>query len=75
VAAWVQDMFCYLYSVKSHKIANITATTEAREKICSDLESLNFLKLFDTCLTKLENYQILLNKLATGLVTTEQFSR
>ncbi len=32
VAAWVPDMFCNFYLVKSHKIANNSATTEAREK-------------------------------------------
>ncbi len=29
----VPDMFCDLYSVKKHKIANNSTTTEAREKI------------------------------------------
>jgi hypothetical protein len=33
VAASVPDMFCNLYLVKNHKIANNTATIEAREKI------------------------------------------
>jgi hypothetical protein len=32
VAAWVPDMVCNFYFVKSHKIANNSATTEAREK-------------------------------------------
>ncbi len=32
VAAQVPDMFCNFYLVKSHKIANNSATTEAREK-------------------------------------------
>jgi hypothetical protein len=32
VAAWVPDMFCNFYLVKSHKIANNSATTEARGK-------------------------------------------
>jgi hypothetical protein len=30
VAAWVPVMFCNFYLVKSHKIANNSATTEAR---------------------------------------------
>jgi hypothetical protein len=32
VASWVPDMFCKFYLVKSHIIANNSATTEAREK-------------------------------------------
>jgi hypothetical protein len=39
VAAWVPDMFCNFYLVKIHKIANNSSvTTEAREKIGTDLE-------------------------------------
>ncbi len=40
VAAWIPNIFCNFYLVKSHKIANNSATTEAREKISTDLESL-----------------------------------
>ncbi len=36
------DMFCNFYFVKNHKIANNSMTTKAREKICTDLESLEF---------------------------------
>jgi hypothetical protein len=36
VAAWVPNMFSNFDSVKSHKIANNSATSEAREKICAD---------------------------------------
>jgi hypothetical protein len=61
VAAWITDMSCNFYFVKSHKIVNNSAKNEVREKISTDLESLVF---FDVCLTKFENYQILLNKLA-----------
>ncbi len=42
VAAWVPDMFCNLYLVKSHKIANNSATTEAGEKISTNSEYLEF---------------------------------
>jgi hypothetical protein len=42
VAAVVPGMFCNFYFVKNHKIANNTATTEAREKISTYLESLKF---------------------------------
>jgi len=39
VAEWVSDMFFYFYLVKSHKIANNAA---AREKVGTDLESIEF---------------------------------
>jgi len=42
VAALVLDMFCNFYLVKDHEIANNSATTEAREKIGTYLESLEF---------------------------------
>ncbi len=42
VAAWFPDMFRNFYLAKSHKIANNLATTEAREKIRTDLESVEF---------------------------------
>jgi hypothetical protein len=42
VAAWFPDVFCYFYLVKNRKIAKNSITTEAREKIITDLESLYF---------------------------------
>jgi hypothetical protein len=42
VEAWILETFCNFYLVKSHKIANNSATAEAREKISTDLESLEF---------------------------------
>jgi hypothetical protein len=42
VADWVSDMFCDFYYVKNHKIANCSGNTEAREKISTYLESLEF---------------------------------
>ncbi len=39
VAALVPDMFCNFYFVKNLKIANNSATTEAREIISTDLKS------------------------------------
>jgi hypothetical protein len=36
------DMFCNFYLVKNHKIAKNSTTTKAREKISTDLESLEF---------------------------------
>ncbi len=69
-------MFCNFYLVKNHKIANNLSTTEARAKLSTDLESFEFQKFFDVCFTKLENNQILLNKIIHRfLVTTKLFSR
>ncbi len=60
VAALVPDKFWNFYLMKNHKIVNNNATTKAREK-GTYLESLKFMNFFDVCLTKFENYQILLN--------------
>ncbi len=64
MAALVPDMFCDFYLVKYCKIDNSTATNKARKNkhIFGILRILDF---FDACLTKFENYQILLIKLAT----------
>jgi hypothetical protein len=63
VAALVPAMFCIFYIVKNNKIADNSATTEARE---------NF---FCASLTKFENYQMFLNKIYHRfLVTTKLFS-
>ncbi len=56
MAAWVPAMSCNFYIVKSSKLANNSDTTEAREKLSTDLESLEFEKCFDACLTKFENF-------------------
>ncbi len=63
MAAWVPDMFCNFYMMNSRKIANNSATTEAREKISTDLEPLEFKKHFIVYMAKYENYQILPNKI------------
>jgi hypothetical protein len=42
VAAWVPDMFYNFYLAKYNKNDNTSATTEAREKIGIDWESLEF---------------------------------
>jgi hypothetical protein len=42
VATLVPDMFSNFYLVKNHKIANNSATTEAKEKLSTYLESLEF---------------------------------
>jgi hypothetical protein len=61
--------------VKNHIIANNSATTEAREKIGTDLESLEFSKFFDVCLTKFKNNQILLNKIGCRFLVTAKLFR
>ncbi len=72
VAALVSGMLCNFYVVKNHKIANNSATTEAREKISTDLNTLEFEKLFDVCLTKIENNQILRNKISHRFLMTNK---
>jgi hypothetical protein len=47
VAAWVPDMFCKYHLVKNHKIANNSTTSKSREKISTELESLEFEQIFD----------------------------
>jgi len=42
VAALTPDVFCNFYLVKNHKIANNWATTKAKGKIGTYLESLEF---------------------------------
>ncbi len=44
VAAWRLDTFCYFFLVKSYKIVNNSATDEARAKISTYLEFLEFYK-------------------------------
>ncbi len=68
----VPDMFCYFYIVKNHKNAIYSATTEAREKITTYLESLEFYKKFHVCLTKFKNYQILHNKISHRFIVASK---
>ncbi len=42
VAAWAPDRFGNFYIVKSYRNANNSVTTDARVKISTDLESLEF---------------------------------
>ncbi len=67
MAARVADMLCNFYSVKSHKIANNSATTEARAKISTDLEALELYKFFIGRLIEFKNNQNFLYKVATDL--------
>jgi hypothetical protein len=41
VAAWFTTMFCNIYLVKNYKFSNNSTTTNAREKISTELESLD----------------------------------
>jgi len=52
VAALFPDLLSNFYLVKNHKIAKNSAITRGREKISTDLESVEF---FDACWTKLKN--------------------
>ncbi len=72
VPALVADMFRKFYLVKNPKIANNSATTEAREKIRPHLKSLEFLQFFDVRLTNYKNYQILLHKISHRFLLTIQ---
>jgi hypothetical protein len=42
LAALFQDMLCNFYLAKAHKIAKDSTTTEAREKLSTVFESLEF---------------------------------
>jgi hypothetical protein len=47
----------------------------AREKISTELESLEFLKFFDECLTKFENNQILFHKISHRFLLSTKLGR
>jgi hypothetical protein len=42
VALWFPDILCNFYTVKNHKIAENSTRTKGREKISTDLQSLEF---------------------------------
>ncbi len=67
MAAWVSDTFCNFNLVKYRKIANNSTTTEALEKVSTDLVSLEF---FDVCLIEFKNNQILLIKTSHRFLLT-----
>jgi hypothetical protein len=64
VAAWVPDIFYNFYFLMNHKIADNSTTSKATEKISADLESIEFKKFFDVCLTNFKDNQILRNKIS-----------
>jgi hypothetical protein len=57
--------FSNFYLVKIHKVFNNSAYTEARGKISTHLECLEFYKNSDVGFKKIINDQILLNEIAT----------
>jgi hypothetical protein len=65
VAAWVPDMFCGYYLMKNYIVSNNSATTKAREKISTGLESLEFLEILMYILLNLKTINFYLIKLAT----------
>ncbi len=68
-------MFCNFYLMKSRKFGSESTTTQAREKISTDLESLNFRHVL-LCLTKFKNNQILLHRISHRfLQMTKPFTR
>ncbi len=68
VAALVPDMFCNFYLAKFTKLLITQQWLKLEEKIRTYLESIEFWKFFDVCLT-------LLNKISHRfLVTTKLFS-
>jgi len=78
VAALVIPTFGNFYLVKNHKIDGNSATNEAREKI-KNKDIFGIFRILENkiyaCLTKFENYQILLNKISGRfLVATKLYS-
>jgi hypothetical protein len=72
VAAWVPVVSCDFYLEKNHKIADNSMTFKRREKISTDLESVEFYKCFDVSLDKFENNQILLYKISHRFLVTNK---
>ncbi len=66
----VLDMFCNFYLDKNCRIADNSTITKAREKISTDLESLEFWKNVYVGLTKFKNNPILLNKISHRFLLT-----
>jgi hypothetical protein len=58
-------MFCNFYLVKTYKIAKNSTTTKAREKISTDLESLEFQKFLMYGGLNLKTIKFYVTKLAT----------
>jgi hypothetical protein len=69
VAAWFPDMFCNFYFVKKDKITKNSTATKASEK---NKHRFGILRIFDECLTKVKNNQILLNKIIRTILQGNQ---
>jgi hypothetical protein len=70
-ARWLRgSQICYANFTKYLKIANNSTNTKAREKISTYLESLEFRKYFDICLTKFRNNQIFRTKISHRILLT-----
>ncbi len=66
VAVWFPRMFRNFYLVKNHRVGSNLTSTEAREEISADLETLK-LKQIDMCMTKLKTINCYFLKLAAYL--------
>ncbi len=64
LAALFQDMFCNFYLSKYCKIVKTSTTTKAREKMSTDLESLEFCNFLDVRFTILKTIKFYLIKFA-----------
>jgi hypothetical protein len=64
VEAWFPDMFCNFDLVKNCKTVDTSATTEAREKLSTDLQSLEFWKLSMHIFSRSKINQSLHNKIS-----------
>jgi hypothetical protein len=58
VAAWVLGMFRNFYLAKNHKISNNSIKTEAKEKISTGKDSIEFGNFFDVISHLFKNIQI-----------------
>ncbi len=65
VAAWFPDMFCNFYFLKNIKVAKNSTIATAREKISTNLKSLEFQKFFTYIRLNLKTIKFYLIKLAT----------
>jgi hypothetical protein len=64
--------YVLVYVLKNHKLAKNSTTTKAKEKISTDLESLEVSNFFDVCLNKFKNNQILFHKLILRFLLTRK---
>ncbi len=70
MAAWVPDMFCYFYLAKNLRIANDSTTSDAGEKLGTDMESLEFYIIVGVRSAKFKSNLILLKKIIHRFLET-----